>query len=152
MMYWMMINPAEKEESNEQAVLWVRVYNWTLVRRKNEQKTHFKRNSWAEFQRREEVNHSDIWRKSIPGRGNHKFKTLVGSIPECLRNGKETAMKWKKDESRTQGPERNDRGADCVGSLQGIIMTFSFTVTELGNHQRVWPDEWFELPFFSFKK
>lgn len=29
----------------------------------------------------------------------------------------------KEEESRTQGPERSDRGADCVGSLQGMVMT-----------------------------
>lgn len=85
------------------------------------------------------MNHSDTWRKSIPGRGNHKFKTLVGRIPECLRNGKETGMKRKKDESRIQRPERDDRRANCVASLQGIILTFFFffTISGLGNHQRV---------------
>ena len=43
----------------------------------------------------------------------------------------------KKEESRTQGPERSDRGADCVGSLQGMVMPLCFTISGLGSYQRV---------------
>ena len=43
------------------------------------------------------MSHADIWRKSIPGRGNSKFKSPGsrggGGISEHLRNVKETGVK-----------------------------------------------------------
>lgn len=73
------------------------------------------------------MSYANIWRNSIPERGNEETavhrpwgsrREQISVSREQLRNQCEK----RKEESRTQGPQRSNIGTDCLGHDKDLVL------------------------------